>query len=228
MRKFLAFLPAIVLVLLSCDHDPMSIEINPFVGTWVHENGEVRAFTDTTVVITLGNGDIWLTGNYTFDSHNIFVTADLENNLTGQLHHSWAWAMNGGMLFLQGIPFSLLSNIEPETDPFTGKWVHTMFPLDIQLEFTDNVVTLYRFGEDIHALPDNVAWFGDFVIDNDIMLITWPLNYPRWGTPSTVWYVNDAGDMIPTSRLSWELRHNILHLIDVGSDSSGWNNSFRR
>jgi len=108
---FLALSFAIVFLLSSCDNPTTMTDItvepvNPFIGTWVHENGETWVFTDTTLTIITWHGSIWLIGDYTFNTHNIFATPNPEKSQTTQAHHSWPWAMNNDILFLQGVPFT--------------------------------------------------------------------------------------------------------------------------
>ena len=64
MRKilFLFAVSGIVLTMSNCDNPTTMTDdiINPFIGTWVHENGVTWIFTDTTIERRTFVGDPWM------------------------------------------------------------------------------------------------------------------------------------------------------------------------
>jgi len=80
MRKLLLVL-SIVLLLFSCDTEPMNEEtgtiVNPFIGTWKYvESDNYIVFTNIKFTSYYANGNIYWTGLYTYDNENVVVTLD--------------------------------------------------------------------------------------------------------------------------------------------------------
>jgi len=79
---------------------------NPFLGTWVHENGVTWAFTETTLVRKTPAGDPWIVGTYTFNDTYITITVDPEQSAPGLLSLiiEHRWIIVGDTLFVDGVP----------------------------------------------------------------------------------------------------------------------------
>jgi len=103
MKRFILAL-SIVFLLFSCDTEPMNEEINPFIGEWVHENGQRNIFTDTIYTCIINNDVVWATGPYTYNNTHLFIVVDKEKSSTNLSELVYSYVFNNDKLYWDGVP----------------------------------------------------------------------------------------------------------------------------
>ena len=110
MKKTFFILLVLTFIFISCDNEDMDEDVNPFVGTWEHENGELYVFTKTEITAYLPDNRIYYTGDYTYDDHNIYINVNIEQSIYTLDTIIYPYIISGNILYLMNIPLVKKNN----------------------------------------------------------------------------------------------------------------------